>query len=178
MPAGHLGDLGLADLFFESREPENSEYPIDTLRSEFPEGDYTVGTVGHDGVARIATARFTHDIPAPVEILSPEIVEDEEAAAMAVTEAGGVVVRWAPTGETVAGDALAVTGYEVIVTKVDHDDPHGFSRPVFDVHVDAEAAELAVPASFFDPGSVYELEVLALEESGNQTITIGFFTAG
>ncbi len=28
---------------------------------------------------------------------------------------------------------------------------------------------------FLEPDTVYELEVLALEESGNQTITVGFF---
>jgi hypothetical protein len=33
-----------------------------------------------------------------------------------------------------------------------------------------------VPAEFFDPDNEYELEVLALEESGNQTISVSFFT--
>jgi hypothetical protein len=28
---------------------------------------------------------------------------------------------------------------------------------------------------FLEPNTVYELEVLALETSGNQTITVGFF---
>jgi hypothetical protein len=28
---------------------------------------------------------------------------------------------------------------------------------------------------FLRPGTLYEVEVLALEESGNQTITVGFF---
>ena len=36
--------------------------------------------------------------------------------------------------------------------------------------------ELSVPDEFFRPDTLYELEVLALEESGNQTITVGFFT--
>lgn len=29
---------------------------------------------------------------------------------------------------------------------------------------------------FLDPGTLYEMEVLALEVSGNQTIGLGFFT--
>ena len=70
---------------------------------------------------------------------------------------------------------VTTTGYEVIVTKEENDDPNGFSRPVYDVHVPAALDSLSVPAEFFEPDTVYELEVLALEESGNQTITVGFF---
>ncbi len=33
----------------------------------------------------------------------------------------------------------------------------------------------SVPAEFLLPDTIYELEVLVLEESGNQTITVGFF---
>ena len=40
---------------------------------------------------------------------------------------------------------------------------------------DEESAADAVPVEFLEPDTVYELEVLALEESGNQTITVGFF---
>ena len=63
-----------------------------------------------------------------------------------------------------------------IVTQEEHDDPHGLSRPVYDVHVPPDMTELPVPDEFFRPDTLYELEVLALEESGNQTITVGFFT--
>jgi hypothetical protein len=48
-------------------------------------------------------------------------------------------MRWAPTSETLAGDPLTVTGYEMIVTRVDHDDPPGRSRPVFDVQSDEDS---------------------------------------
>ena len=70
---------------------------------------------------------------------------------------------------------MNITGYEVIVTKENHDDPHGFSRPIYDVHVRPGVNALSVPTEFLEPGTVYELEVLALERSGNQTITVGFF---
>lgn len=33
----------------------------------------------------------------------------------------------------------------------------------------------AFPAEFLEPNTVYELEVLALEASGNQTVIVGFF---
>lgn len=68
-----------------------------------------------------------------------------------------------------------ITGYEVIVTKEVEDDPNGFSRPTYDVHLPASVNSLSVPAEFLEADTVYELEVLALEESGNQTISVGFF---
>jgi len=34
---------------------------------------------------------------------------------------------------------------------------------------------LTVPSEFMEPGTEYELEVLALEKSGNQTISVLFF---
>ena len=70
---------------------------------------------------------------------------------------------------------VEVSGYEVIVTKENHDDPHGFSRPIYDVHVPPAVTALSFPVEFLEPDTVYELEVLALEDSGNQTISVGFF---
>ena len=37
---------------------------------------------------------------------------------------------------------------------------------------------LSVAPEFLEPDTVYELKVLALEESGNQTISVGFFKTG
>jgi len=75
----------------------------------------------------------------------------------------------------VTGGPVRITGYEVIITKEVADDPHGFSRPTYDVHVPATQNKLGVPMEFLEPNTVYELEVLALERSGNQTISVGFF---
>ena len=84
----------------------------------------------------------------------------------------GLVIKWEDVTETVDGGPVTITGYEVIITKVEHTDPHGFSRPIFDVHVPADRNTLTVPVEFLEPGTEYELEVLALEVSGNQTITV------
>ena len=108
-------------------------------------------------------------------ISSPELA-DEENAGDAVLPTTGVVVRWEPVTTTLDGALLTVTGYEVIVTQVEHEDPHGQSRPVYDVHLPADRTELAVADGFLLPDTTYELEVLVLEESGNQTISLGFFT--
>jgi hypothetical protein len=175
-PQAQLNDLTVSDLFFESREPPNDEFTIDDLKAAFPEGDYMVGGTDFNGTPRVGVAVFTHQIPAAPVITSPAFAEDEETAAEATVSRAGMVVRWDPVTATIDGGPLTVIGYQVIITKVDHEDPNGFSRPVYDVHIGPEATSLSVPREFFEPETVYELEVLALETSGNQTISVGFFT--
>lgn len=81
--------------------------------------------------------------------------------------------------ETLDGDPVNIVGYQVIVTQENYDVPHAgdnLSRPEYNVHVPPDVTQLSVPDGFLRPGTVYEVEVLALEESGNQTISLGFFT--
>jgi hypothetical protein len=173
-PKNQLDDLTMAGVFFESREPPGNEFSFADLKAAFPEGQYKVRAKNFDGKVLTGAATFTHDVPAPPVITAPALAEDPEQPGAPVPKKG-LVVRWDPVTETVDGGPVDITGYEVIVTKEDHDDPHGFSKPIYDVHVGPNARSLSVPASFLEHDEVYELEVLALEESGNQTITVGFF---
>ena len=175
-PQGPLNDLKVADLFFESREPPADEYSLEDLRADFPEGEYTVGGTDFEGTPRAGTALFTHNVPAEPSITSPELADDEDRADHVLVDPIGLVIKWDPVIELVSGTSLTITGYEVIITKVEHEDPHGWSRPVYDVHVGPESSFLPVPDGFLESDTVYELEVLALEASGNQTISVGFFT--
>jgi hypothetical protein len=173
-PQGQLNDLTMAGVFFESREPPASEFSMEDLAAAFPEGTYRVQASSFDGRFLIGSATFTHDVPAAPPITAPALAEDAEQPGPPVPREG-LVVDWAPVTQTVAGEPVTITGYEVIVTKEHHDDPHGFSRPIYDVHVPAAVNALSVPVEFLEPDTVYELEVLTLEESGNQTISVGFF---
>ncbi len=166
-PQGQLKDLTMAGIFFESREPPAAEYSFADLKARFPEGKYTVRATTFEGKSLTGAATFTHDVPGAPAISSP--------ADGAVVSTDGFVVEWADVTKTVDGRPVTITGYEVIITKEEHTDAHGFSKPTYDVHVGPGLNSLAVPAEFFEPGTVYELEVLALEESGNQTISVSFF---
>ena len=75
---------------------------------------------------------------------------------------------WKHVSTTLDGRPLNRTGYEVILTKDVPDDPHGFSRPTLSVHVPPSQTSLSIPAEFLEAGATYEIEVLALEVSGNQ----------
>ena len=173
-PRRQLNDLTMAGIFFESREPPSSEFSMADLAAAFPEGRYAVRGRSFDGTVLSGRATFTHDVSAPPTITSPEIADEPDQTGLPVSRAG-LDVGWDHVTETVTGDPITITGYQVIITKVVHDDPNGFSRPTYDVHVPATQSSLSVPMEFLEPGTVYELEVLALERSGNQTISVGFF---
>jgi hypothetical protein len=165
----------MAGIFFESREPPISEFSFADLHAKFPEGQYAVRGESFDGTILVGSATFTHDVPAPPTITSPEIAEDPRGARKNPVSRENLVVGWDRVTKTVAGGPVDITGYEVIVTKEVEDDPLGFSRPTYDVHVPETVNRLSVPKEFLEPDTVYELEVLALEVSGNQTISVGFF---
>ena len=166
-PKSQLADLTMAGIFFESREPPIEEFDFNDLKNRFPEGRYQVRGQSFDGTQLVGSALFTHDVPRPPKVTAPL-----DGATVSPTD---VTVRWNDVTKTIDGGPVDITGYEVIVTKEQRDDPHGFSRPTYDVHVPANRNSLSVPAEFFQPRSEYELEVLALEKSGNQTISVSFF---
>jgi hypothetical protein len=173
-PRGQLRDLTMAGIFFESREPPASEFSFADLAAAFPEGQYTVRGESFDGTILVGAATFTHDVPAAPVITSPVIADDPKTIATTVS-VDDLAISWDEVNSTVGGAPVDITGYEVIITKDVDDDPNGFSRPTYDVHVGPTVHSLPVPAEFFEPDTVYELEVLALEVSGNQTISVGFF---
>jgi hypothetical protein len=174
-PRGQLLDLTMAGIFFESREPPSSEFSFADLEAAFPEGQYTVRAESFDGTLLVGDATFTHDVPASPTITAPEIADGPAGARKHPVSRDGLVISWDDVEKTVDGGPVNITGYEVIITKEVRDDPHGFSRPMFDVHVPPTADRLPVPKAFLEANTVYELEVLALEVSGNQTISVGFF---
>jgi hypothetical protein len=166
-PSGQLGEQSISGIFFESAEPPNAEVPIAEILSNFPEGQYLVRGLAKDGRRLTGAARFTHAIPAAPVITFPNDGE--------VVPASNLVVRWNHVTTTLDGKPLNRTGYQVIITKDVRDDPNGFSRPTFDVHVLPSVTSLTIPSEFLEPRTRYELEVLALEVSGNQTISVLFF---
>jgi hypothetical protein len=166
-PEGSLKKLAMSGIFFESREPPNADVSIASLLADFPEGQYEVKGTALDGSGITGSATLMHNIPAPPTVTAPE--ED------AVVPPSGLIVSWEAVTETIEGAPVIITGYEVIITKDVPDDPHGFSRPTLDVHLPPSRTSLTIPDEFLEAGTSYELEVLALAEFGNQTISVSFF---
>jgi hypothetical protein len=164
MGDGSVGLQGLTELFFESAEPSFDVLPFDEFLARFPEGVYTLMGTTVDGDQLVGLATLTHNVPAGPEIVSPE--EDE------VVDPEDVVIDWDPVIDQFANDSdIEITGYQVIV-----ENEEGPLR-VLSIDLPASVTEVTVPPQFLEPDTEYKFEVLAKEESGNQTITEStFFT--
>jgi hypothetical protein len=155
---GPLKNYGLTELFSESSEPSFDVFPFEKFKKLFPEGVYAFRGKTIDGKNLRSTARLTHKVPDGPRIVRPR--DDAEVSR------DHVVVAWKPV-RTPAG--IQIVGYQVVVTR---EDP----LRVLSVDLPASARRLPVPAEFLQRGTEYKAEVLAIEKSGNQTLTEVAFT--
>ena len=158
---GVLKGYGLTELFSESSEPPFDEFLLEEFLKLFPAGDYRFEGVTIDGVKMLSTVTLTHDFPDGPEIISP--VEDS------TVPADGLTVEWMPV-DTPTG--INVVTYQVLV--ISEEDP----TKVLSAFVPAEVNSLDVPAEFLTTTGAYKVEVLAIEESGNQTLNEVAFAVG
>jgi hypothetical protein len=158
-----LAALGLTELFFETNEPENAEVPIDSLLEMMPEGEYELEGRSVDGIRMTGAAVLTHAIPEGPQILSPA---DE-----AMVSPDRLVVRWSPVTHSLSGTPVTIAAYQVIVEKDAPPHPNAFAHIALSVHLPPSITSVTVPREFLEPGTSYKLEVFAIEESGNQTLS-------
>jgi hypothetical protein len=168
---GDLGELGLTELFFETVEPENAEVPIRDLLEDLPAGQYTYRarkmTEGEGLSEAVGTAWLTHDIPAGPVLLSPFAGE--------TVAPGGVTFRWGAVFNSLTGGPINVIGYQLIVEKDVATHPHMIGKWGLSMYLPPSVTAMSIPQEFFEPATSYKWEVLAIEESGNQTLSSGEF---
>ncbi len=169
MGEGSVGLQGITELFFESAEPSFDDLPLDQFLARFPEGEYKFMGMTTEGDELVGTATLTHVLPCGPEIIMPE--EDEEV------DPDDTVISWEevttefnPDGECTDSEELEIVGYQVIVER---EEPEPLLE--FSVNVPPTVTSVTVPSEFLLPGSEYKFEILAIEESGNQTITESTF---
>ncbi|MGI0014479.1 MAG: hypothetical protein ACREBU_13715 [Nitrososphaera sp.] len=170
---GALGQLGLTELFFETVEPENADVPISEVLETLPEGNYVFKgsgiEVGEKTGTTIGTALLTHDIPEGPVLLSP--AEDAE-----VPENKDLVVSWSPVDKTIDGDDVNIIAYQLIIEKDEAPHPHMIGKFGLSMYLPATVTQITIPEEFLEPGTDYDWEVLAIEESGNQTLMSSSFS--
>jgi hypothetical protein len=149
---------GLTELFSESSEPPFTEFPFSEFKKLFPEGRYAFRGVTIEGERLSGSFVLSHRVPDGPVIEFP--AEDD------VVPAGALRVRWQPVS-TPAG--VVIAGYQVLVVSAD------VPKRVFSADLPASVNSIDVPAEFLAPGE-YHVEVLAVEVSGNQTLTDHGFT--
>ena len=169
---GELAELGLTELFFETVEPENVDVPIADMLAKLPEGNYTIsGPAQENGESLGRTegvALLTHVIPAGPALLTP--------AAGATVPTTGLVVSWAPVTQTINGGPVTIIAYQLIVEKDAAPHPHMIGKMnSLSMYLSPNVTSITLPNGFLEAGAPYSWEVLAIEESGNQTLSSSAF---
>lgn len=154
---GPYEELGMTELFFEGAEPALSEFPLEDLLALMPEGTYAFIGETVDGTELRSTAILSHAVPAGPVISAK--VDD-----------GDVQIRWRRVTWTPQGfpnRPIQIVGYQVIVGS-------------FQVTLPASSTRVNLPKEFVKSlgRGEHDFEVLAIDASGNQTITEGSFEIG
>jgi len=158
-PRSAVKTQGLTEAFFESSEPPTSELSREEFFARFPEGEYEFQGTTLEGEVLAGEADFTHVLASPPTHLFPSTGD--------VVSRNGFTASFDPVTKDVDGNPVAIGFYEVIVEKAD-DDPILQSMSVI---LRPSQSSLAVPAQFLEAHTEYKMEVIAVEEGGNKTIT-------
>lgn len=170
---GDLGQLGLTELFFETVEPANVDVSVADMLAKLGEGEYLIEGPAMENGERLGTtsgtAWLTHAIPAGPTLLEP--------AAGAVVPTGPRTVRWSAVTHTITGAPVDVIAYQLIVERDADPHPHIIGKlGSLSMYLPASVTSIELPDGFLTPHTPYKWEVLAIEESGNQTLSSGEFS--
>ena len=161
---GRLGRQGGTELFLESAEPNFSELTLEKFLERFPEGEYQFVGLSIDGEKMGATAKFTHNLPEGPVLVAP-------ARNAVVDRNSALTVQWRPVPPP---KGSPIIGYQVLVVK-GNTGIAALPKIILDVMMPPTATSMAVPSGFLLANSQYGWEVVAIEESGNQTLSVGTF---
>ena len=189
---GRLRMQGLTELFFESAEPTFDELSPEDFFSRFPAGDYEIKGTTLEGDKLASTAELTHVMPAPPggitlnDALLGEIAKercdedsDEFDPKVVAVPSGTVTIVWDdvtmshpnPLGGGAGIQppiAVAIHNYQVVV-EVEVEVNGEELNSVFSVVLPPDQTSMTVPAEFIALGEAFKFEILAREESFNQT---------
>ena len=164
MTDGVMAKQGGTELFLESAEPTFDVLPLAELLQRWPAGRYEFRGVGVNGEKLRGSARLTHDLPEGPTLVAP-------AEGGRPQDPNHTVLRWQSVPPP---NGSAIIGYQVLV--VDPDTGiKALPTTTLDIMMPPTGRRLRVPPGFLEPGMEYEWEVLALEESGNQTLSSSTF---
>ena len=171
---------GLSEVFFASEpshylvdEPDFDE-PVEDFLKRWPEGVYEFEGTVPKGPDLEGEATLSHVLPALPKIVSPVSAGEKPP----VVDPDNLVIDWEPVTTRFTGRGpVEIFEYQVILDLVDPERStpwvDGGTRRAL-INLPPDVTELTVPAEFLEPGS-YEFEILAIEMSGNSTISVGEF---
>ena len=178
---GLLRRQGLTEIFFESAEPTFDELPPPTFFSRFPEGTYEISGRTLEGDELKSETEITHRMPAPpnptVNTLPVAMQCDDEDDDYDAPEVSGVVViAWDAVtmthpslGSPQGSDDITIVNYEVVVEAELETAGGDEFVSILSVILPPDVTEMTIPAEFLAQSDTFKYEVLAREESWNQT---------
>ena len=149
-------------------EPSDDAISLTELLATWPAGLYDFD--GRSGPTEFeGRARLNHKVPAGPEITAPG---DGDV----VPHDAPLLIKWKKVTRPIIPrlGPVEVVGYHVLVDDVTIPVlPPGKTQTAFDADVSRNETSFVVPKQFLEPNRIYELEILATEKGGNQTITEG-----
>ena len=176
---------GLTEIFFESAEPPFDELDPAEFFNRFPEGIYEIEGKTLEGDELESETELTHTIPAPpVATVNGEPMaqqcDDEESGydAPTITEVP-VIIAWQPVTmshpDPFGGGAgvqppipVTIHNYEVVVEVELEINGEEFTSK-FSAILPPDQTSMSIPDEFIALSDTFKYEVLAREESYNQT---------
>jgi hypothetical protein len=161
---GSLNEIGSTEVFTESAEPSFDELSREELLALFPGGEYKFIGITVEGKVIGGTTMLTQDLPAAVDV---ELVVMGDSSIIEWVDKSGIgdpeIVSYEVVTEMVVEDA---SGEERVFVNT-----ATFPASVTSFTVSPEFVGAAL--DFFTEGELLEakVEVIAIEESGNKTIT-------
>ncbi len=181
---GRLQQQGLTEIFFESAEPTFDELSPQKFFRRFPAGTYEIEGKTLEGEELESEVELTHVMPAPPQpkVNGADMAEqcDEEEPGFYITMTGTPVsIAWpAVTSSHPDKDGggaavqppvpVNIHNYEVVVEVEVEVNGDEFAS-VMHVVLPPGVTEITIPEEFLAQGKDFKYEVLAREESFNQT---------
>jgi hypothetical protein len=143
--------FGLSELFLEASEPPFADVPFRVFKRRFPEGVYRFAGITGSGRRLVGSDRLSHLVPAGPRVTFP--------TKGAQVDPSGFKVTWEPV-RSPAG--VKIVSYQVIVNQGGRE---------LSMYLRPDVTSVTIPGEFLQPGTRADGEVLAREQSGNQTIS-------
>lgn len=181
---GRLRRQGLTEFFFESAEPTFDELSPEKFFDRFPSGTYEIEGITLEGEELESEVELTHVMPAPPQptVNGKSLAEQcdaEEESYDATVVSAPVTIAWPAVTmshpDKDGGGAgkqptvpVTIHNYEVVVEADLEVDGKEFTS-VFSVILPPDVTSMTIPAEVLALGKEFKYEILAREESYNQT---------
>ena len=164
-PKRRLRKQGLTQLFWESAEPTFEEFEPEKFFKRFPEGEYEIEGISHDGSELENKVELSHVMPAPpgnVTVSGLPAAEDCDSLLPEVSDP--VIIDWDPvvTSHPEVGESgpIEIVRYQFFVERDD---------VKLSVDLPPEVTQFQVPSEILALGDEFKFEIITRESSGNNT---------